>query len=182
MTLPPDLFATPGWARRLLDDVPPQASPERLLRLAVDLATEGVAHGGGPFGAVIATPEGNVVEVGWNQVVAAVDSTAHAEIVAIRRAERKLATHDLRGHELYASCTPCIQCFGAIYWANLARVTDAASKEDAEARGFREGPADERLWASARVEKGLEHVRGTLPRAEALEPFRAYARRQGPVY
>lgn len=150
--------------------------------LALRIALESARHGGGPFGAVVADAQGRVVEVGWNQVVASHDSTAHAEVVAIRRAQAKLGTHRLDGHALYTSCAPCIQCFGAIYWSGLARVVASARKEDAEAIGFEEGPMDGALWARALSEKGIAYEPDVRRDEAALEPFRVYARRGGTNY
>lgn len=171
----------PAWVPK---DVPWDAtfSPEELMALAVSLAAASARHGGGPFGAVVADPEGRVIEVGWNDVVRAADSTAHAEIVAMRRAQARLGTHRLEGLTLYSSCAPCIQCFGAIYWSGLARVLDAATKEDAEALGFEEGPPMMELWAQARRAKGIERVERFARDERALEPFRAYRARGGVNY
>ncbi len=89
----------------------------------------------GPFGAVIVR-NGEVVGQGWNQVVASQDPTAHAEIVAIRDACRRMATHNLEGGTLYTSCEPCPMCLSAAYWARLERIVYAATRQDAAAAGF----------------------------------------------
>jgi len=102
------------------------------IRLSLEKVTEGKA---GPFGAVV-VKEGRIVGTGWNQVVAAGDPTAHAEIVAIREACRALNDHQLAGCEIYASCEPCPMCLGAIYWARLDRLWYAATRHDAAAAGF----------------------------------------------
>ena len=85
---------------------------------------------GGPFGAVVVR-HGAVVGKGWNEVLHSKDPTAHAEIVAIRNACRKLATHDLSGCEIYSSCKPCPMCLGAIYWARIGSIYFSASRSDA---------------------------------------------------
>ena len=78
------------------------------------LAGRGIELGhGGPFGAVVVR-DGVVVGEGWNEVLRTKDPTAHAEVVAIRNASRELATYDLSGCEIYASCEPCPMCLGAI--------------------------------------------------------------------
>lgn len=110
--------------------------PEELMRRAVTLAIEKAREGAcGPFGAVIARG-GEVVAEGWNQTAAAKDPTAHAEVVAIRRACEKLGAFDLSGCVIYASCEPCPMCLGAIWWARLDRVYYAATSADAERHGF----------------------------------------------
>ena len=157
-------------------------APEALMALALDIALASARHGGGPFGAVVADAEGRVVEVGWNRVLAAHDSTAHAEVVALRRAQQRLATHHLAGCALYTSCAPCIQCYGAIYWSGLSRVYSAARKEDAERIGFDEGPPMDGLWAHAREAKGIDHVADFLRDERALRPLREYAESGGVNY
>ena len=96
---------------------------EALMRKAIELSKENVENGGGPFGAVIATKDGEIVATGVNRVTASCDPTAHAEVSAIRAAAAKLGTFDLSGYEIYTSCEPCPMCLGAIYWARLE--TDA---------------------------------------------------------
>jgi guanine deaminase len=90
---------------------------------------------GGPFGAVIVR-KGKVVSRGWNQVTSLNDPTAHAEIVAIRRACKKLKTFQLDDCELYTSCEPCPMCLGAIYWSRLSKVYYANTRKDAAAIQF----------------------------------------------
>ncbi len=102
------------------------------LRLAIRLAEEGMRKGeGGPFGAVIVDASGEIVAKGNNRVLCTSDPTAHAEVVAIRRACEKLQHFQLEGCTIYASCEPCPMCLGAIYWARPARLVFAASREDA---------------------------------------------------
>lgn len=108
---------------------------EELMRMAIALAQDNVAQGGGPFGAVVARG-GEVVATGVNRVTADCDPTAHAEVRAIRRAAESLGTFDLRGCEIYTSCEPCPMCLGAIYWARLDRVFYASTKTDAADAGF----------------------------------------------
>ncbi len=93
------------------------------------------ANKGGPFGAVV-VKNGVIIARGFNRVTSANDPTAHAEIVAIREACRKLKTFQLKGCELYTSCEPCPMCLGAIYWARPDRVYYANTKEDAARIGF----------------------------------------------
>ena len=89
------------------------------MRKAIELSKENVANGGGPFGAVIATKEGEIIATGVNRVTSSCDPTAHAEVSAIRAAAAKLGTFNLSGYEIYTSCEPCPMCLGAIYWARL---------------------------------------------------------------
>jgi guanine deaminase len=106
------------------------------MRRAIALSAEKMRAGlGGPFGAVIARA-GEIIAEGHNQVTSGNDPTAHAEVVAIREACRKLGAFSLQGCEMYTSCEPCPMCLGAIYWARLDRVYYANTRTDAAAIGF----------------------------------------------
>ena len=111
-------------------------TPEDLMRRAVALSMEKMQAGtGGPFGAVIAR-DGEIIAEGWNQVTSTADPTAHAEVVAIRRACQALGRFDLGDCEIYTSCEPCPMCLGAIYWARLRRIWFGNDRADAAAIGF----------------------------------------------
>ena len=88
------------------------------------------ANWGGPFGAVVAR-RGKIVGRGWNRVTSSNDPTAHAEIMAIRGACRRLKTFQLDDCELYTSCEPCPMCLAAIYWARLGKVFYGNTRQDA---------------------------------------------------
>ena len=82
---------------------------ERFLRRAIDLASANIDNGGGPFGAVVVR-DGEVIAESGNRVTADHDPTAHAEVMAIRLAAKKLNDFSLRGCDIYASCEPCPMC------------------------------------------------------------------------
>jgi guanine deaminase len=107
----------------------------KFLERAVDLASESIQLGGGPFGAVI-TLVGKIISESGNRVVPLKDPTAHAEILAIREAAHKLGTHDLSGCILYSSCEPCPMCLGAIYWSGIKKIIYASDRHDAAKAGF----------------------------------------------
>lgn len=103
---------------------------------AIQLSLENLKSGqGGPFGAVIVR-NSEIVAEGANQVTAENDPTAHAEIVAIRQACRKLHDFELKECEIYCSCEPCPMCLGAIYWSRLGKVYFANLASDASKIGF----------------------------------------------
>lgn len=109
---------------------------ERFMQRAIELAQQGVdSNAGGPFGCVIAR-DGRIVGEGSNQVTSTNDPTAHAEIVAIRKACTELNSFQLEGCAVYTSCEPCPMCLGAIYWARPERVYIACNRNDAAAAGF----------------------------------------------
>jgi len=93
------------------------------------------ANKGGPFGAVVVKGD-VIIAKGFNRVTSTNDPTAHAEIVAIRKACQKLKTFQLTGCELYTSCEPCPMCLGAIYWARLDKIYYANTEKDAARIGF----------------------------------------------
>jgi len=97
------------------------------IRLSIHMMRRGQ---GGPFGAVVVR-DGKIVGRGCNQVTSANDPTAHAEIVAIRAACRRLKTFQLEDCDLYTSCEPCPMCLSAIYWARLGNVFYANTRKDA---------------------------------------------------
>lgn len=162
-------------------------SPTDLLDAAIALACESARRRHGPFGAIVADHDGEVVAAGHNRVVADQDSTAHAEVQAIRVAEARLGDHDLGDPRhapltLYVSCEPCVMCFGAIYWSGLHRVAAAAPARAAEALGFQEGPVTEAMWATAREDKGIERASEVEPTRDPAEPFRIYEEEDGEIY
>lgn len=108
---------------------------KKFLLKAIDAAEKNVDLGGGPFGAVI-VKDGKIIASAENKVTLSNDPTAHAEILAIRKAAEKLKTWDLSGCQLYSSCEPCPMCLGAVYWAHIDEVFYACNKEDAKEAGF----------------------------------------------
>lgn len=106
--------------------------------VAIDLSDDNFEKNyGGPFGACI-VKDGEIIGKGINRVIKDNDPTAHAEIIAIRNACKKLGTHDLTGCEIYTSCYPCPMCLSAIIWSNIKKVYYANTKEDAADIGFRD--------------------------------------------
>ena len=108
----------------------------KFMREAIRISIENVQSGkGGPFGAVI-VKDGEIIAHGKNEVIGNNDPTAHAEIVAIRKACQKLDSFQLAGCEIYCSCEPCPMCLGAIYWARPDKIYYANTKEDAASINF----------------------------------------------
>jgi guanine deaminase len=105
------------------------------LQQAIDLATQNVANGGGPFGAIVVRDQ-QIIASSGNRVTPNLDPTAHAEIMAIRLACQQLQDFQLTDCFLYTSCEPCPMCLGAIYWARLKQVYYACNRFDAAAAGF----------------------------------------------
>lgn len=108
-----------------------------LMRQAVAEAQKGIKRGNGPFGAIIIKGD-KVIAKAHNQVIEDNDPTAHAEVTAIRKACKKLRTHDLSGMTIYSTCEPCPMCFSAIYWARIKKIVYGADIETAKRYGFNE--------------------------------------------
>lgn len=106
------------------------------MKRAIQLAEEGINSGlGGPFGTVV-VKAGEIIAEANNRVTSSNDPTAHAEVLAIREACRKLGTFQLEGCTIYTSCEPCPMCLGAIYWARPEKVFFACNRNDAAEIGF----------------------------------------------
>lgn len=112
-------------------------------------------HGeeGGPFGAVVVSSDGVIIGRGHNMVLTSDDPTAHAEIVAIRDACKRLETEDLSGCTIYSSCEPCPMCLSAIIWANIKTVYYGATRKDAARAGFRDDDIYEFLSGNNQILK-----------------------------
>ena len=100
------------------------------MQKAIELSIKNIHNNGGPFGCVI-VKNNKIISEGVNGVTQNNDPTAHAEIVAIRNACKKLNTFDLSGCELYTSCEPCPMCLSAIYWSHIDLVYYGNSRENA---------------------------------------------------
>ena len=100
------------------------------MQKAIELSIKNIHNKGGPFGCVI-VKNNKIISEGVNGVTQNNDPTAHAEIVAIRNACKKLNTFDLSGCELYTSCEPCPMCLSAIYWSHIDLVYYGNSRENA---------------------------------------------------
>lgn len=135
-----------------------------LLEMAIETALSGIDEGGGPFGAVI-TCGGKVIAKEYNKVVKMSDPTAHAEILAIRKASKLLKTHNLKGCTLYSSCEPCPMCIGAIYWAGIDRVVYASDRNQAEEAGF----IDSMIYNEISANPSDRKIRFTQTRMDSAE-------------
>ena len=106
------------------------------MQLAIEAAKTGMESGmGGPFGAVIVR-KGEVIAVAHNEVLGTNDPTAHAEVVAIRRATAKLGRFDISDCEIYSTCEPCPMCLTAIYCAGIRKLYFGADRHDSTVGGF----------------------------------------------
>ena len=137
------------------------------MRRALDLAHEAAAAGEVPVGAVI-TRDGVVIAEAANAMRGGNDPTAHAEMVAIRRAAETLDGPRLDGCELWVTLEPCAMCAGAIALARIAKLHFAA--DDPKGGGVIHGP---RLFAQPTCHHRPEVLAG-LGEAEAAAMLRAF--------
>ena len=156
---------------RVCDAAPVQE--EAWMEQAVDLAVSNVDTGGGPFGAVVVR-DGEILGQSGNRVTESHDPTAHAEIMAVRAACRRIEDFRLDGAVLVSSCEPCPMCLSALLWARVDRILFAADRHDAAAAGFDD----------LEFYRLLERPRSSWPvpvsqlaLADATRPFHAWAAR-----
>jgi tRNA(Arg) A34 adenosine deaminase TadA len=147
------------------------------LRRAIEIAGEGIAKGNGPFGAVI-TKNGKIISEAVNSVVISKDPTAHAEILAIRKASEILGTHELSDCVLYTSCEPCPMCLGAVYWAGIKKVVYSTIRDSAKKAGFNDSLIYDELMLDPSLRK-ISFI--CMHDAEGEEVFRKWERFEGKI-
>jgi tRNA(Arg) A34 adenosine deaminase TadA len=181
LSLPPWL---PGFIRERGPSFPGALDRMALL---VALAGENVRRGtGGPFAAgVFEAQGGRLAAAGVNVVLPSRCSLAHAEVMALGGAQRRLGTHDLGAARfpslvLATSVEPCAMCLGALVWSGVRLLECGARGEDAGAAGFDEGPKPER-WEEELRRRGISVTRDVL-REEAAAVLRGYATGGGVIY
>lgn len=109
------------------------------MQLAISKAEAGVRKGQSPFGSVIAR-NGEIISCEHNRVWETTDPTAHAEIIAIRKAAENTGSIDLSGCTIYTTCEPCPMCFASIHWARISKIVYGVRVKDVELLGFNEIP------------------------------------------
>jgi tRNA(adenine34) deaminase len=117
-------------------------SDEFYMGRALDLASRGERQAGcAPIGCVIVL-DGIVIGEGFNEVFARSDATAHAEIVAMRRAGARLQRPLFRGATLYSTLQPCGMCSMAAIWSNISRIVYGAERHQVHAMYFEDRHLD----------------------------------------
>ena len=149
---------------------------EHYMRLALREAARGARADEVPVGALLVAADGEVISRAYNRPVGGCDPTAHAEVVALRRAARRLGNYRLPGLTLYVTLEPCAMCAGALVLARVARVVyGAADPKGGAARTLY------RILEDPRLNHQIEVVGGVLE-AESRELLRGFfqARRAAP--
>ena len=159
----------------------PLVSDEARMALTIRLSQENVARGGGPFGGTVFADD-RLLAAGVNLVLGSGFSIAHAEIIALMRAQAELGAASLNPPPLtlFASTEPCCQCFGALVWSGVRRLVCGANTADAEAVGFDEGPKPD-AWPRVLEQRGIAVTQGLL-RSDAQAVLADYAARGGRIY
>ena len=107
-----------------------------LMKAAIEEARIGFNRDdGGPFGAII-VKDGVLIAQAHNEVLKTNDPTAHAEILAIRKACAHLKNYDLSDCEIYSTSEPCPMCFSAIHWSRLKKLYFGTTRDDVAVIGF----------------------------------------------
>lgn len=108
---------------------------DQFMRRAVEISAKNVREGGQPFGAVL-VKDGEIVTEGVNELHVKYDVSGHAEMLAIRRAQEKLKTHDLSGFIMYASGKPCPMCLTMMYMSGIEDAYYCATIEETAEAGL----------------------------------------------
>ncbi len=140
------------------------------MRSALEEAAKAAAAGEVPVGAVVVGPDGAILARAHNQPVSANDPTAHAEILALRKASRKLANYRLTGCRLVVTLEPCVMCAGAAVHARVAEIIYGA--DDPKGGGVR---SLYRLASDDRLNHRPDVISGVLA-AECAEVLTAFFR------
>jgi len=148
-------------------------SNKNFMLRAIELSINSANNDGGPFGSVI-VKNNKIIAEGSNKVTLSNDPTAHAEIVSIREACKKLKTFNLTGCDLYSSCEPCPMCLSAIYWSHIDNIFYANTRDDAKKINF----DDSLIYSefSKKIEDRKIPIKQML-RDEALQAFKIWSKK-----
>lgn len=172
----------PAWVDHAVRDVGDLRDVRARMDMVIQLSRLNIAHGGGPFAAAVFDNH-RLVAAGVNRVVATGYSIAHAEIVALLRAQKKLgkAWNSKAGRlSLVTSTEPCCQCFGALVWSGVTALVCGATTGDAQSIGFDEGPKPAG-WVRILRTRGVT-VLQRVRRGEAKSVIDDYSRMGGVIY
>ncbi|WP_052368199.1 nucleoside deaminase [Algiphilus aromaticivorans] len=177
----------PAWLVEVTEPEPvAMRDVDARMRFVLELVTANIDRAtGGPFAAAVFDRDSHeLLASGVNLVMPSCCSSAHAEIVALSRAQQRLGCFDLAGgarrYELVSSTEPCAMCLGAIPWSGVTALVCGAADADARAAGFDEGhkPAD---WENALRSRGIA-VDTAVEREAAAALLARYAAEGGAIY
>ena len=149
----------------------------KFMARAIELSIKSASTIGGPFGSVI-VKDNKIISEGSNEVTSSNDPTAHAEIVAIRKACQKLRKFNLSGCEIYTTCEPCPMCLSAIYWAHIENIYYANTRLDAKNIDF----DDSFIYSEMNKEINSRKIKMyQMHRDEALEAFKIWDKKEDKI-
>ena len=182
-------ISLPEWVTEVLASKP-ETYPtiEDRMRLIIEFSQHNIDHEtGGPFAAGVFEEEtGKLVSIGVNRVMPLNCSSAHAEIVALSMAQRKLDSFDLGGpglpsHQLVVNWRPCLMCYGAVIWSGVRSLVIAGSGPELESiTGFDEGPMGDD-WVEDLEKRGINVIDDVLTE-EAVKVFHSFKEKGMFVY
>ena len=179
----------PEWIDTFLAEYPVViSSMETQMRFVLDLTERNIREKtGGPFGAAVFEQEsGKLVSVGVNVVVEQNCSAAHAEMMALMLAQKKIGHYDLGdvrsvAHRLVTSGKMCAMCLGNVCWSGIKEVVSSAEPEDVERiTGFDEGPTPPDYNDQLKL-RGINLVPELL-REQGKKVLQLYVDQNGKVY
>ena len=161
---------------------------ETQMRFVLDITERNIREKtGGPFGAAVFEQEsGKLVSVGVNVVVGQNCSAAHAEMMALMLAQKKIENFDLGDarlpvHRLVTSGKMCAMCLGNVCWSGIKEVVSSAEPEDVEGiTGFDEGPTPSDYNDQLKI-RGINLV-SELLRERGREVLQLYIDQNGQIY
>lgn len=142
------------------------------MRLAIAEAHAAAARGEVPVGAAVVAPDGEVLAVAGNRTIELKDPTAHAELLAIREAARRIGSERLIDCDLHVTLEPCAMCAGAISFARIRRVYFGA--EDEKMGAVEHGP---RFFTQPTCHH-VPEVYGGIGEGESVALLKAFFRRR----
>ncbi len=179
----------PYWIDTFLANYPTKmSSMETQMRFVLDLTERNIREKtGGPFGAAVFEQEsGKLVSVGVNVVVKQNCSAAHAEMMALMLAQKKIGHYDLgdsrfMAHRLVTSGKMCAMCLGNVCWSGIKEVVSSAEPEDVEKiTGFDEGPTPTNYNEQLKI-RGINLIPELL-REQGKKVLQLYVNNNGHVY
>lgn len=154
---------------------PDPPTDDRFMKMALRLAQKAFSLGEVPVGAVVVV-DGKVVGRGYNQSIGRSDPTAHAEVLALRQAARRVGNYRLTSATIYCTLEPCAMCAGSMVWARVQRLVYGAKDP-------KTGAVDSnlRLFESESVNHRVEVVSGVgeTQSAKLLQEFFRLRRQPG---
>ena len=171
----------PSWTKDELARLPEKfETPEQRMEAVIRFSALNIQHDtGGPFAAGVFNDEtGELLVMGVNRVVPSHCSSAHAEVVALSLAQRKLEAFDLGGpdmprYQLVVNWRPCAMCYGAVVWSGIRSLVIAGSDGQLEQiTGFDEGPIHPQ-WKAELDRRGISVTEDVL-KEQACDVFRTF--------